>query len=122
MRIYPYARIRICMVHLCAVMWEWRIFLHVPRSGLDDEAELPDIWRLLDSKPWNSYPEVRTDVYFACSPRSGVKFRSGRNLEVKMRSEMHESGAEKWDKVTYRSYGSVRPRSPPPPARNYYNS
>ena len=119
MRIYPYARIRICMVHLCAVMWEWRIFLHVPRSGLDDEAELPDIWRLLDSKPWNSYPEVRTDVYFACSPRSGVKFRSGRNLEVKMRSEMHESGAEKWDKVTYRSYGSVRP---PPPARNYYNS
>lgn len=84
--------------------WEWRVFLEVSVSqtgpGCKD-GEVADIWDLLNCKLRSSSAEVRTDVYVACSPRSGVKFRSGETLEVKLRTEIHESGAERWDKVNW---------------------
>ena len=61
---------------------------------------MPDIWKLLGTGPWIVHPEKRTDIYVACSALSGVKLRSKKTLEVKLRSERHESGAERWDKVS----------------------
>lgn len=64
------------------------------------EGFVPDIWKLLGTGPWIVHPEKRSDVYVACSALSGVKLRSKKALEVKLRSERHESGAERWDKVS----------------------
>ena len=50
----------------------------------------------LDIRPWRSTEPVRTDVYVPCSPRSEVKLRYGQQLELKLRLERHENGAEKW--------------------------
>ena len=60
---------------------------------------LPDIWRILEVQPRPSPKPARTDVYVPCSPRSGVKLRYGRTLELKLRLENHDNGAEKWQKV-----------------------
>lgn len=99
-------------------MWEWRVFYNVshiasatadttasaavrPASQWDDTALLPDVWLLLDDgKPpmWTS--KERTDLYLACTPRVGVKIRSGKTLELKLRSERSKkSGTERWHKV-----------------------
>ena len=81
-------------------MWEWRVFFEGAASGANPGARgPPDIWALLDSRPWSMRPEKRTDWYVACSTLSGVKLRGGNTLEVKLRSERHESGAERWEKV-----------------------
>lgn len=75
-------------------MWEWRVFF--PSS----EGFVPDIWKLLSTGPWIVHPEKRIDIYVACSALSGIKLRSKKTLEVKLRCERHESGAERWDKVS----------------------
>ena len=86
--------------------WEWRVFLEVSGSRKGPECkdgEVVDIWHLLNCKLPTFSAEERTDVYVACSPRSGVKFRgSGKALEVKLRTETHESEAERWEKVNSR--------------------
>lgn len=91
-------------------MWEWRVFIpnkqdeHAPdllaSSTSENSRAVPDVWSLLDLIPRRRSPEVRTDVYVPCSSRSGVKLRSGKILEVKLRSERHENGAEMWLKVS----------------------
>ena len=90
-----------------AMQWEWRVFFAASDPKTSSEAqdspnktELPDIWRLLHARPSSSFAaEVRTNVYVSCTPRSGVKFRAGRSLEVKLRCELHDSGADRWEKV-----------------------
>ena len=70
-------------------------------SGSSAEARClpPDIWRLLQSGPRRLSPEIRTDLYLACSPRAGVKLSYGKSLELKLLCETHENGAESWMKV-----------------------
>ena len=84
---------------------EWRVFIgnssYSPTPDLQDASStpprpLPDIWRILDIRPRRSPQPVRTDVYVPCSPRSGVKLRYGQQLELKLRLERYENGAEKW--------------------------
>ena len=104
------------------MQWEWRVFFAVSDPKTSSEAHdspnktgLPDIWRLLHARPSSSSAaEVRTDVYVACTPRSGVKFRAGRTLEVKLRFELHDSGAERWEKVCSLTARRINCVTPPP--------
>lgn len=78
-------------------MWEWRIFwsTSVSCSGFDE----PDIFLLLQrGRISNESP--RRDDYVAVTSDIGLKWRGGRELEVKIRKEVDEaSGAERWQKV-----------------------
>ena len=72
--------------------WEWRIFW-----PLKDDV---DILTLLGVGQRGRSPyEVRTDVYVECTDEVGIKWRGSKTLEIKVRLEKQESGAEKWVKV-----------------------
>lgn len=58
-----------------------------------------DVWELLKARPRSDSPERRTDLYLACSAGAGVKLRSQKTLEVKLRTASHRCGAEQWGKV-----------------------
>ena len=74
--------------------WEWRIFW-----PLKDDI---DILNLLGVGQRGRSPhEVRTDVYVKCTNDVGIKWRGSKILEIKVRLERQESGAEKWIKVLH---------------------
>lgn len=76
--------------------WEWRVFLPCSASG----AQPGDIWSLLGAKQPRAFTEHRTDVYLTCTARVGLKLRGeSQLLEVKIRKEKNEFGAENWQKV-----------------------
>ena len=58
-----------------------------------------DVWKLLrvDNPPKNT--SIRTDIYMVATTTAGLKLRRKKALEVKLRGERHESGAESWEKV-----------------------
>lgn len=74
--------------------WEWRVFWEVPEEG---EGVLGSLG--LKRQPLAR--EVRSDTYIPCTGEVGIKWRRGRQLEVKVMTEKDEkSGAEKWSKVS----------------------
>ena len=76
-------------------MYEWRVF--VPLLSGQDQL---DVWKLLRLDKHRQAPSIRTDVYIVSTARAGLKLRGKQALiEVKLRGERHESGAELWEKV-----------------------
>lgn len=46
----------------------------------------------------NKHPEVRTDYYIVATDAVGLKFRGGRGLEMKVRTQQKSLGVEAWEK------------------------
>ena len=58
-----------------------------------------DVWKLLRLDKPKKNPSTRTDVYMVSTVKAGLKLRNKTTLEVKLRGERHECGAESWKKV-----------------------
>lgn len=71
--------------------WEWRAFL--------PSCAQFDLWSEIGPKLVPGRVEMRTDWYVPATADFGVKLRSGRTIEVKERTAVHESGCEAWKKV-----------------------